>query len=151
MQNWEEVPIFHKDKIWLWRHQNHTYTECPLTSVEYIKPHKAKHFQPAPATWTPDGSYSCPQVRMRCSPKAGSRRVWCYSSNHHTNETTLRLSFFKNVLFVYLLSALYNEWNLEPWPGREPVSPALQGRVWTTGPPGKSQDSCSVLFLHLLL
>ena len=29
---------------------------------------------------------------------------------------------------------------LVPWPGIEPMSPALEGRVWTTGAPGKSTD-----------
>ena len=35
---------------------------------------------------------------------------------------------------------------LVPWPGIEPTSPALDGRFFTTGPPGKSQDS--ILKLH---
>ena len=29
-------------------------------------------------------------------------------------------------------------WALVPWPGIEPRSPALDGKVLTTGPPGKS-------------
>ena len=44
MHNWEEFPIFHKDKIWLWRCPNHAYTECPLSFAEYIRSHKAKHW-----------------------------------------------------------------------------------------------------------
>ena len=32
---------------------------------------------------------------------------------------------------------------LVPWSEIEPVSPALEGRFFTTGPPGKSQETCS--------
>ena len=31
---------------------------------------------------------------------------------------------------------------LVPWPGIKPTSPALEGRLWTAGPPWKSQSGC---------
>ena len=36
------------------------------------------------------------------------------------------------------LAALSGMRHLGPQPGIEPISPALEGRVLTTGPPGKS-------------
>ena len=71
--------------------------------------------------------------------------------HHHTSETTLMLSFFfLKKCFIYLLSALYNKWNLVPRAGMKPVSLAVEGRVLTTGPPAKSRDSSYASFLHLL-
>ena len=40
---------------------------------------------------------------------------------------------------------------LVPQPGIEPVFPALQGGILTTGPPGKSQNSSSYRLIYCLL
>ena len=40
---------------------------------------------------------------------------------------------------------LHTMWVLTPWPGIEPVSPALEGIVLTTGPPGKPLASVFLL------
>ena len=40
--------------------------------------------------------------------------------------------------FVFLPQSM---WVSAPRPGTEPVSPALEGKVLTTGPPGTSQHS----------
>ena len=36
---------------------------------------------------------------------------------------------------------------IAPQPGIEPAPPALEGKVLTTGPPGKSQKSFIIIFL----
>ena len=38
---------------------------------------------------------------------------------------------------------------LDPWPGMEPALPELEGKVLTTGPPGKSLSSL-VLIEHFM-
>ena len=47
-----------------------------------------------------------------------------------------------NIASIYVLVFwLCGMWDLVPQPGIEPKPPALNGRVLTTGPPGKSQQS----------
>ena len=40
---------------------------------------------------------------------------------------------------------------LVPWPGIEPTSPALEGEFLTTGPPGKSQELCTLNIIDWLV
>ena len=67
-------------------------------------------------------------------------------------------SFLKKLLFIYFwllwvlvvahglqsewAQLLYGMWD-HPWSGTEPVSPALEGGLPPTGPPGKSQNGSS--------
>ena len=55
--------------------------------------------------------------------------------------TTLLLVFL-NVLVFWPLGM----WDASPAPGIEPVPPALEGKVLTTGPPGKSLNQVSTAF-----
>ena len=56
--------------------------------------------------------------------------------------------FFKN-MFIYLaalglscsVQAAGNMWDLSSQLGIKPMSPALEGGLLTTGPPGKSPDA----------
>ena len=43
--------------------------------------------------------------------------------------------------FIYLLATLHNTQDLISLPRTEPVPPALEGEVLTTGPPGESWDA----------
>ena len=52
------------------------------------------------------------------------------------------------VFFFFGFFLLQGMWDPSSQPGIEPTSPALEGEVLTTGPPGKSHD-LSVLILHL--
>ena len=51
-------------------------------------------------------------------------------------------------IFTVVLGLSSGMWILVPWPGIEPLSPALKGGFLTTGPPGKS-PSLFVLMLKL--
>ena len=48
---------------------------------------------------------------------------------------TILLLFYVLVFWLRVACGI-----LAPWPGIEPVPPALEGEVLTTGPPGKSPD-----------
>ena len=43
-----------------------------------------------------------------------------------------------SLFMVHELSCSVMCGNLVPWPGIEPITPALQSRFFPTGPPGKS-------------
>ena len=52
------------------------------------------------------------------------------------------LSFVKGlILFHVLVFWLAGMWDLSPWPGTEPMAPAREGEVLSSGPPGKSFQS----------
>ena len=57
----------------------------------------------------------------------------CYSRGIY--YTLLRTAKIRLKMFLAALSGMRH---LGPQPGIEPISPALEGRVLTTGPPGKS-------------
>ena len=72
---------------------------------------------------------------------------------------THHAEFFKNIyLFIWLCRALAAAHGLscptacgilDPRPGIEPASPALEGRFLITGPPGESHAECFILTLTL--
>ena len=54
------------------------------------------------------------------------------------------IEFFTTLLLFYVLFCFvfdHKTWDLSSPPGIEPASPALEGKVLTTGPPEKSQKS----------
>ena len=61
---------------------------------------------------------------------------------------------FVTVLFLFYVLVFFGHEAcgiLAPWPGIEPVPPALESEVWTTGPPGKSLALSTLLcFSHPL-
>ena len=47
--------------------------------------------------------------------------------------------FTEFITILFLFDIGHEAWGIiAPWPGIEPVPPALEGKVLTTGPPGKS-------------
>ena len=60
-----------------------------------------------------------------------------------------------NLLHCFCFTFCFFSWDacgiLGPWPGIEPTPPALEGKVLTTGLPGKSQHFSVILDLIYLL
>ena len=65
----------------------------------------------------------------------GARALGHTSFSSCSSQAALELS---SVVVVYRLSCPLACGILVPWPGIEPVSPAMAGRFLSTGPPGKS-------------
>ena len=68
----------------------------------------------------------CWLKRLACGPSSLNLTSWAWGR-------TWRMILLFGLQDLYLARGI-----LVPWPGIEPSSPALQGRFWTTGSPGKS-------------
>ena len=55
---------------------------------------------------------------------------------------------FVIILVLFHVLVFWPQDILAPWPGIEPVPPALEGQVLTTGPPGKSPLFCTYMTLQ---
>ena len=72
--------------------------------------------------------------------------IWCFSDHSHYPFFFFFLKVFIDFATILLLFLFWSFWPhscgiLGPQPGIEPALPALEVRVLTTGPPGKSCDS----------
>ena len=64
---------------------------------------------------------------------------WCSQSNHffYVNPVFISLNLLQ-YYFCLTIFWLQGMWIPDPWPGIKPTAPALEGKVMTSGPPGKA-------------
>ena len=84
--------------------------------------------------------YRVEQSRTRLKWLSSSSRLSLVAAEGFSCRRAWALGHMDSVVVAHGLSCLTTCGILVPWPGIEPVFPALEGRFLTTGPQGKSHN-----------